>query len=166
MLLLLFLSPSLDCKNRHGWLAKWWRRRDRNSSLHSTAWGKDEYCYLVYHHSWFLKYLIKYLLHHLQLSGKWYLNDLPEKEIYECVRECPGRSPCNGRAPLNQKLFDTFADCCQERTWWKQSCSSSLLAIINPSECSDTFWDTYRQWDQVGYYPVCKFQPIGFSKPA
>ena len=93
------------------------------------------------------------------LSGKWYLNDIPELGIYECVRECPGRSPCNGRAPLNQELFDTFAECCQERTWWTQSCTSPTGSQI--SECSDTFWDSYDQLDDVGYYPVCEYYSPG-----
>lgn len=33
-----------------------------------------------------------------ELSGDWYLNDLPDRGVYECVRECSGRKPCNGRA--------------------------------------------------------------------
>jgi len=34
-----------------------------------------------------------------ELSGNWYIYDVPDKGIYECVRECAGHSPCNGRAP-------------------------------------------------------------------
>jgi len=45
-----------------------------------------------------------------ELSGKWYLFDLPEKGVYECRRECAGRNPCNGRAPLHKKLFSTFEE--------------------------------------------------------
>lgn len=109
------------------------------------------------------------------LSGKWYVNDIVTEGIYECVRECAGQSPCNGRAPLHLELYDTFTECCHERTWWKPSCVSSsshntepgtslLSSITEPgmsagsasSKCSDTFWDTYQQWDSVGYYPVFK----------
>ena len=39
-----------------------------------------------------------------ELSGNWYLYDVPVKGIYECVRECAGHSPCNGRAP--REFFD------------------------------------------------------------
>ena len=97
-----------------------------------------------------------------ELSGKWYLNDIPEKGIYECVRECSGRSPCNGRASFNNKLYDTYDECCKDRTWWI-GCSPvtgrhglPLHEGAEPSKCSDTFWDTYHEWDKVGYYPVCK----------
>ena len=96
-----------------------------------------------------------------ELSGKWYRNDIAWSEhwaherepTYECVRECPGSAPCYGRAPLNEKLFDTFNECCQEYTWWTD-CS---VTSSNPSHCSDAYWDTYDEWDNVGYYPVCKF---------
>lgn len=107
------------------------------------------------------------------------MNDIVTEGIYECVRECAGQSPCNGRAPLHLELYDTFTECCHERTWWKPSCVSSsshntepgtslLSSITEPgmsagsasSKCSDTFWDTYQQWDSVGYYPVCEFLVI------
>ena len=74
-----------------------------------------------------------------KLSGRWYLRDAPDEDVYNCVRECVGDKPCGGRAPLYKTLYNSFKDCCTEHTWWKDCSLSSPTMQIS---CSDTFWDT------------------------
>ena len=49
-------------------------------------------------------------------SGKWYVNYYSENDS-ECVRECIGEYPCNGRATSFNELYNTFRDCCNSHTW-------------------------------------------------
>jgi len=58
-----------------------------------------------------------------EYSLKWYTRTVTNKSgalESECVQECDGPAPCNGRASSYDELYDTFSACCKLFMYWKQ----------------------------------------------
>ena len=56
-------------------------------------------------------------------TGKWYVEYYDEND-FECVKDCQGPRPCNGRPSSYKELYETFNICCEHHTWWKMECDA------------------------------------------
>ncbi len=64
-------------------------------------------------------------------SDKWYV----DWDIYECVQDCAGESPCGGIAASWEELYSSKDRCCDELLFWKKDCPGSLpsSSLSSPS---------------------------------
>lgn len=92
-------------------------------------------------------------------SGQWYVEYYTESN-FQCVQDCQGDYPCNGRPSSYKELYDTFHACCKLHTWFIVDCQGfdETATEIEDEPCSDTYWTTYFgeytvATAQVAYYP-------------
>ena len=89
-------------------------------------------------------------------SGKWYV-EYYSSDDHECVQDCHGEHPCNGRPNSVKELYDTFSICCETHTYWKQDCAAH--DEDGKASCDKDFWDSYFLTNpELGYSPNCECQ--------
>lgn len=59
-------------------------------------------------------------------SGKWYV-EYYNSDNFECVQDCNGAYPCNGRPSSYKELYNDYETCCEHHTWWNVDCKAYHL---------------------------------------